>query len=126
METERASARTPFFFGELLSGPTAAGGGGESHRNLSALPDDHRERARRRGFISARDEDLVLVREAGLTAGLGIGESDAHRGEHSCRQFLLRGQLAKIGERILNFAEGTEDGLRPFRSRSVNARAGNL
>ena len=125
-ETERASAKAPFFFGELLRGPSAAGGGGEADRDLSPFPDDQRERAGRRGFVSARDEDLVLVRKASLAAGLGIGKPDAHRGEHPRRQFFLHSELAQIGERVLDFAEGTKDSLRPFRSRAVNARAGNL
>jgi hypothetical protein len=66
------------------------------------------------------------VREAGLTASFSIGEPDAHRGEHPSCQFLLRGELAQIGERILDFAEGAEDGLRPFGTRAINTRAGNL
>ena len=126
METGRASVRTPFFFGKLLSGPTTARGGGEPYRDLTTFPHHQRKRPCGQRLIAMRRSDLILVRKASLAASFRVEEADAHRGQYSAGEFFLHSELAKIGERVLDFTESAEHGLRPLRSGAVNTRAGNL
>ena len=110
----------------LLRRPAAAGGRGETHRDLAAFPDDQRKCASGQGFIPTRGHDVVLVRDTGVATGFGVSETDSHGLKDAPRQFFLEGELAEIGKGILDFSEGTEHGLGPLAGGAVDARPGDL